>query len=322
MKNTFYIIFILLGISICFSCSKTNVDEMTPEEEEIEQGTVICELILELSNDDGLLTANASDGTEPYSYSWSTQETSSSIRVEEDGIYSVEVVDADGCIVSGVIEVVLTSPCADFNFDIDYDSDNSSLSAIVSGGTQPYVYEWSTGETTDKILINGFGVYAVTVTDDEGCVVSDRIEIGSDPCANFDAELRHDQGDGSISIFVTGGTAPYSYTWASGEVTDRIIVTGDGTYSVTITDAAGCTVVKSLSIGNNPCDNFTALFEYDAGKETLTVIPSGGTVPYNYRWASGESTATINVVSGNNNTYTVEIFDAAGCGLALQIVIP
>ncbi len=123
-----------------------------------------------------LLSAWVSGGTSPYSYEWSTGETTESIEVNEPGDYTLTIIDAQGCLVSNVYTYESTEPCNNFTGGImlaDTSSNSNLLSVWVSGGTPPYIYEWSTGEITESIEVTETGDYGLTIIDSEGCIVSD-----------------------------------------------------------------------------------------------------------------------------------------------------
>lgn len=124
---------------------------------------------------------------------------------------------------------------------------NGSISLSVIGGTIPYTYVWS-NELQLKILIAfSSGTYTVTVTDLEGCTDVQSVVV-SQPAAALSATATVAQqvscfggNNGSITLTVSGGTTPYSYSWSNGASSQNVSGLTTGTYTVTITDANGCT---------------------------------------------------------------------------------
>lgn len=197
-----------------------------------------------------------------------------------------------------------------------------TLTAIVDGGTEPYVYEWSTGETTSSIEMTENGNYTVTVTDAGGCTEEGSFELaGPDPCDSFTAWIYTDSSAVNTLLTATpsSGTAPYTYVWSNGATTNSIEITEYGTYTVDITDANGCTTSASYEyVYTDPCLDFmvevgVAQDSTGTGGNNNLLYPStsGGVGPYAYNWSTGETTYTI-IPSGAGN-YSVTVTDNNGC---------
>lgn len=156
------------------------------------------------------------------------------------------------------------------------------LSAIVTEGTAPYIYNWSTGETTNSISSNTAGTYTVEVTDSEGCVGEASIDIGNTtPCDSFYVTINMDTtGNILTADVILGGNAPYAYLWPTGETTRSIMTNGAGVYSVEVTDSEGCIYQMSHTVGGNPCNSFSITIEEDLVNSLLNGVVVGGTAPY------------------------------------------
>ncbi len=199
-------------------------------------------------------------------------------------------------------------------------SAEGTLMVNISGGTEPFNYEWSTDETTSSITVNTDGTYSVTVTDSEGCTFLAEITISiDDPCMSFAIEVVEDPV-GTLTVSATGGTAPYTYQWSTGETTSSITVNAPGDYTVEVIESNGCTisqVVTASGGGNNPCAGLELeVVEDPIG--TLTASATGGTAPYVYNWSTGETTSSISVIPGE--TYTVIATDNNGCTFTRVVV--
>ena len=134
--------------------------------------------------------------------------------------------------------------------------ENGAIDISVTGGTPPYTYVWSNGDTTQDLSEVGAGTYSVTVTDDNGCSDTlENLEIGDPSSLEAEATTITDVScfgfeDGAIDITVSGGTPPYTYVWSNGETTQDVSGLDADTYSVTITDDNGCErTLTGLTVG-------------------------------------------------------------------------
>ncbi|NVK28166.1 MAG: gliding motility-associated C-terminal domain-containing protein [Flavobacteriia bacterium] len=269
-----------------------------------------------------------SGGTAPYSVNWITGQSTDTISNLTAGTYSVTIVDANGCMTSQT--VVITQPAsgltvsATINNNVNcFGGTDGSATANVTGGTQPYSYSWSNGASTANLSNVTAGSYTVTVTDANGCIATASVNI-TQPAAPLAASagvLSHvdcwGAFTGSASASATGGTGPYSYSWNTGATSSVLNNVAAGTYTVTITDANGCTdqasviisqPASSIVFGNITHNHITCFGESDG---SILINPSGGTPPYTYAWSNGATTQNLtNVPAG---TYTVTVTDDAGC---------
>jgi hypothetical protein len=273
----------------------------------------------------GAINISVAGGTAPYTYLWSTGETTEDISNLIAGDYYVTVTDAQNCtdvdmftvgqpdqlVVNGMPTDALCKGGCDGMIDI-----------TVGGGIAPYSYFWSNGATTEDISGLCEDTYYVTITDANQCVTSgmwtvsapDALAVTGVP---VDA-LCNSQCDGSISITVSGGTAPYTYVWndAAGSTTPAISGLCAGDYSVTITDAHMCTLVDSWTVGepgevswegsttNASCNGFS-------DGTITTIFTLGGTPPYSYNWSNGATTADLTGLAAG--TYYLTVTDVNSC---------
>lgn len=208
----------------------------------------------------GPITADAS-GIAPFTYAWSTGETTQTIFPQGDTLYCVTVTDAVGCVAFSCIDLwdnpVDTTACF---VNIVYPPGGGSLLASGSGA-EPISYVWNTGETTAEISPTETGEYCVTMTDAEGCTASACIWHyegggGQDSCSVFIDIVS--QGNSSVDLQAFfSGVAPFTYAWSTGDTLQTITVSGSGTYCITMTDATGCT--------SSDCFTFVTNDNYDIG---------------------------------------------------------
>ncbi|HMT30265.1 MAG TPA: SprB repeat-containing protein, partial [Bacteroidia bacterium] len=243
---------------------------------------------------DGQLNLTVTGGTPPYVYLWSNGTTGTTLNNVPAGTYTVTITDGNGC--NAIITENVSQPASPLVAPIVvsqpvacYGVNNGSITANASGGPPAYTFLWNTGATTATLTGLAAGTYSVTVTDSKGCTYSETIQL-TQPSAPLGVTGLTtvanclDSLGGSVTISVTGGTAPYYYQWSNGSTVQNIPDAMPGTYTVTVTDANGCTENGSYVVGNNSEFHITpgGLTTICVG-ETATLIAdsiAGGT----YQW--------------------------------------
>jgi len=275
----------------------------------------------------GAITLNVTGGTAPYTYLWSNGSTLKNQNGLAAAIYSVVVTDANGCTASQSFLVNQpNNPLVVAGSTVSnvtcFNGNNGSVDITVSGGTPPYSFAWSNGGVSEDLNNVAAGSYTVVITDNNGCTYTGGPFVVTQPSSGISAQVTgtsnvscNGGNDGSVNIFVSGGTAPYTYQWSNGAITQNLSSVGVGTYTVNITDANGCTAVLSTSISQPAALSATinvtnvSCFGSATGVADLSVV--GGTAPYTYNWNNGANTEDLNgVVAGS---YNVVITDANGC---------
>ena len=277
----------------------------------------------------GSCTGNAistpSGGTAPYTYLWSTGDTTANISNICEGNYIIVITDANGCtstssqnINEGGLTVSTTGINATCNSSCDGDA-----TATPSGGTAPYTYLWSNGDTTANISNICTGNYTIVLTDSNGCTASDNQNINGSGSFGITFNTIDvscaSACNGEIIANITGNNPPFTYLWSNVDSTSTIDNLCIGHYYLTVTDSSGCQDTASTSINVSNTNNFLVT---TSGNNSLcngsctgdaTATLSGGTVPYTYLWSNGDTTANIsNLCAGN---YTVLLTDSNGCTL-------
>ncbi len=255
----------------------------------------------------GTLTAVAT-GAAPFTYAWNTGESTQSISNLQTANYCVTITDANGC---------ESSTCYYYNPNGGNDTlcyvyilpDSVNVPGIgltaIAEGVAPLAYVWSTGETSQSIIINADGEYCVTVTDATGCESVDCLDYGSNSC--WATVLI-----GDASIFAEAqGMPPYAYSWNTGETTQSIVPMATGNYCVTVTDANGCvtTACGYYQFGGNDTLCYVTI-DLVQGGTWLNAIASG-TAPFSYLWNNNATTASIALEE--NIIYCVTVTDANSC---------
>lgn len=209
----------------------------------------------------GSATLNAAGGTAPYSYSWgSNPSVTSSISGAAPGNYPFQVTDAAGCIRTGSVTIPpISTIYADLNpSTVVCPASSGTISSSVSGTNAPFTYLWSNGATTSSITGVPLGTYSCVITDAVGCSVTkwESIAVTSPVTLGVSTVPATCifNTNGSATATVGGGTAPYSYAYSNGATTATASGLGVDTYSVTVTDANGCTRSQYFTITNSGTD--------------------------------------------------------------------
>jgi gliding motility-associated-like protein len=282
------------------------------------------------------IVVNASGGIAPYVYTWSSGIFGNTINVTPNVTTTYTVTVTDNCSQSATAEITVTVnsvSVAVSSVDENCNLSNGSVTATATGSCSTgYSYLWSCfpPQTTATVINLPASTYTVTVSCGT-CTASASVTINSIPgptiSINVITDANCQQSDGSVTTIVTGGTAPLSYSWNSTPVqtTSDLLNVPTGNYTVTVTDAMGCSSTASVLIGqiNGPQVSATMVNNAtcSASDGTATSTVSGGTAPYSYSWNSTPPQTTpdlLNVPSGN---YTVSVTDASGCiGFASVII--
>jgi gliding motility-associated-like protein len=208
---------------------------------------------------DGLVTMEASGGLAPYSYRWNTNSNGPILSQRATGSYTVTITDALGCELVQTVNIPEPDQLTGFMQvqDAVCNGERGFAVAMVAGGTAPYTFEWSTDEVTITNQLNGLsrGSYSVRVTDANDCEIN--LNFALEEPAALVAEFTMEQAcpgvaDGSLSLNVSGGLAPYNYLWEVNPSENSGTLDGitDGTYNVTVTDAAGCQLSLTGLVSN------------------------------------------------------------------------
>jgi hypothetical protein len=223
--------------------------------------------------------------------------------------YRIELPDSSGCVSVSSLDGVLianANPVATIlpanpKFCV---GGNVTLTANVGLG-----YLWNTGAVTQSINASATGTYTVTVTQAGGCTAVGSTTVTANPLPT-PVLAGNPSACAGDSVLISCNVGYTNYLWNTGAVTSSIYAPTTGTYTVTVTDANGCTknVSKAISILANPVPNITGVATICQGN-TTTLNAGGGYT--NYLWSNGLTTQTI--TTGTANIYTVTVTAANGC---------
>ncbi|WP_187294242.1 gliding motility-associated C-terminal domain-containing protein [Olleya sp. ITB9] len=288
---------------------------------------------------DGQATAIVSGGTAGYTYLWSASannQTTATANNLSEGTHSVTITDANGCQITQSIVILCVNTCdAEINIDTITNvlcTNESTGAATVSASSDAnpnatFTFTWSNGQVnagvTSSTLDNqSAGVYSVSVTID-GTVcqaVEETISI-TEPSNVLDVtavttdESGPATGDGTATATATGGVQPYQYTWSpNGQNTNQITGLSAGNYTVTVTDANGCTDTVTVTVNPGSCNNLsvtgtsTPAVCFGQSNGTINATVTGGSGDFTYAWdtITNTTTSVSNLPAGD---YTITVTD-------------
>lgn len=272
---------------------------------------------------DGSATAIAEGGAGAYSYEWGDGQAAPTATGLTAGEYRATVTDGNGC--TAVNSILLEEPAALMSSITTVPATcnpepDGSATANVQGGTPPYTYSWSGGHAQATAQNLPVGIYTLSVTDANGCMLADTAIVDGISAISLSSEKMdvscNGGEDGFISVVAEGGSGAYAYAWSGGQSTgSQANNLSAGNYSVTVTDELGCTATASILIGEPPA----LLLETTGGQAScsgdmdgsLSVSITGGVSPFIVSWSTGDSTRIVAELGVGN--YTVTVTDANNC---------
>ncbi|MBO9584289.1 MAG: T9SS type A sorting domain-containing protein [Flavobacterium sp.] len=282
----------------------------------------------------GSLAVNVTGGTGAYSYSWApyggTNATATGLTA---GTYTLTVTDANQCTKTQNFTIIqpnaITTSISKTDVSCNGGS-NGSATVSVTGGTGSYTYLWSpTGGTAATATGLTAGNYTVTIKDANLCQTTATVLIQEPALLTATISktdvLCNQANNGTATVTPSGGTGNYTYSWSpSGGTLATATGLGPDTYTVTITDANGCFITKTIVITEpsalSATDSHTNATCNGSNNGTATVVASGGTGSYTYSWAPyGGTAATATGLAAG--TYIATVTDANGCTITKTVQI-
>jgi len=287
---------------------------------------------------DGTMAVQITNGDPPYTYFWSdgtstvSNSTTASHTSLEAGNQYVLVENIYGC--QALAEAAIHEPSAELALlsetivDVDCNGNNTGdIDLQMTGGTSGYAYTWTPNVSTANQASNlTTGSYQVDVLDANGCPYSNTFVV-SEPTAltaYVDVVNVNCNGgvDGSAQVFASGGSYPYTYLWSNGAITEIVPALIAGNYTVTVTDAKGCTFPVNITVTepNLPIALSSVVTDvscFGGSDGAIDMTITGGTIPYSYSWMNSNSMqmsyTTDDVVNVTSEDYTITVLDANGC---------
>jgi large repetitive protein len=285
----------------------------------------------------GTATITANGGVTPYSFSWPNGQTTATGTGLAAGTYTATVTDANGC--SNTVSMQITEPALLTVVNIASTEvscrggNNGTASAFIQGGSSPYSFTWSNGGAGQSISNLTAGTYFLTVTDGNGCRAFSQ-GIVTEPASNLvgfintTPALCLGAATGEMAAIISGGTVPasgdYSYVWSNGASSAVVSNVSAGNYSVTVTDANGCTLSLAATVGQAGNLNLSVVGTTPANcpgasNGTATVTANGGTGTLNFQWSNGQNTPSATGLSAG--VYTVTVTDVNGCSQNTSVTV-
>lgn len=282
----------------------------------------------------GWVSISSGGNSSGYTYTWDVNtrnQTGDTAFNLAAGSYLVTVTDNGGCSVVDTVTLIDPQELSSAQLFVVPPSCNGGNNGLVgvtaTGGTPGYSYIWGpntgnqTGDTAHGLTA---GSYALTITDSLGCIATDTFTV-SEPTALsighiIQAPTCFGTNNGQIFVTASGGTPGYTYTWSSNtgnQTGNTAINLAEGTYRVTVTDAAGCSaidfivLVSSSSISASLTVNNASCY----GENTvITCDCNTGNPPCNFSWSTGSDSSSAVINSSGN--YCVTITDGSGCEIS------
>lgn len=273
----------------------------------------------------GSMTVTAIGGTQPITYNWIHPAVTGPVLTNLcPGDYFVQMTDATGCIRTSSANIKSTPGFTFTPVTVlpECGMSNGSIGVTVSGGIGPYTYSWSpvTGNTASLSNI-GPGTYSLQISDGTSCTKTQIFTINSAtaPAVTF-TQTNIDCFEsctGAISVIASGSVAPFTYNWSNGATTPSVSGLCKGLVTLTVTTANSCVNIRSFTVTDNPelemsLPNAQLPGCFGGCNGAITLIPSGGVLPYTFNWLPGGE--TTNPVTGIcAGIYSVVVTDNKGC---------
>nr|MDA3909743.1 gliding motility-associated C-terminal domain-containing protein [Bacteroidales bacterium] len=284
----------------------------------------------------GSCGVSVSGGNGGYIYDWQGHSgTGPNISGLSQGMYTVDVADAEGCNaqtsmfvpVNGSLNVIMSEdqPITCFG------ESNAILSVTAPGGMNPLAYQWNIGLTSHRIENLSSGIYSVIVTDSLGCTGSESHQVTEPLPINLDFATEnvrcHGEDNGQAIVMASGGTGPYSMYWPNHGVGDTLNQLSAGYYTVVVSDVHSCEAIDSVfiiepesAVGIDLLSRNISCYGMNNGQIAASGV--GGTSPYSYEWSFGEDTSEMPEISNlQEGFYSLVVSDNRGCIVDTLVVI-
>lgn len=286
-----------------------------------------------LCNGDATGSAEAvvTGGIQAYNYEWSNGNITAINQQLTANSYSLTITDNNGCILTDIAIInqpdVLSATLNILSNVLCFGDHQGAAYTETIGGSFPYSIQWSDLSSNDTITDLPAGSISVTVTDNNGCSLSQTGSITEPEALTTIIVIQNitcnGYLDGSASVSVVGGTGAYSYLWSNFDNSNITASLSGNSYFVTVTDENGCTVVDT-AIVHEPSQMYLNITGYNVtcyglANGIASVMASGGTGILYYSWSNGGSAP--NIFSLAPDIYTLTVTDDNNCTVEDAITI-
>ncbi|MBQ1655264.1 MAG: gliding motility-associated C-terminal domain-containing protein, partial [Bacteroidales bacterium] len=272
----------------------------------------------------GSATLMISGGTNPYSVVWQDNSTGlDNTHIPVNTNFGYTVTDLNGCTYDGTVTVgqpqqlsldLSVTPVSCFGLE-----DARVGVSHIGGGTLPYNYLWSNGNTMNSLVGVGAGTYSLLVTDANGCTISSTAVVTQPEALNgsvVSSNVECGISNGSLSANVYGGSQPYVYYWSNGGTSALLDNVSAGAYSLTVTDANGCSATSSSQINVAGMLSASIVEQspiscFGMTDATLVAVVEQAQPPVMYQWNNGQNGSTL--FGLGTGMYIVTVTDGWGC---------
>ncbi|MEX2590593.1 MAG: T9SS type B sorting domain-containing protein, partial [Chitinophagales bacterium] len=279
----------------------------------------------------GSATAIPSEGSGPYDFQWDNSSENSATVALINGNHNVTATSSEGCeqtatfTINSQPQIILQ---ASTNNPDCYGDTSGAITLNVSGGVGGFSYNWTPPVSNAENASNlPAGEYQIQITDQNNCSEDTTIHIIApeelDVVSTAENETCFDANDGSININSNGGTAPYTYNWNDGTSETIRENLAPGVYSLTITDANGCSTIiidsieAALPIWVSTDSSVYTIYEgqqIEINSESFT--DGKNILAYDWQPITGldcPDCESVTAAPVESETYTLSIVDEAGC---------
>ncbi len=284
----------------------------------------------------GNVQTTASGGTQPYQYQWNNvAATTPNLQNLDCGQYILTLTDAVGCVHLDTVSLTCPATIQVSSVQMQpvkcFSGADGSIAVQAQGGNGTLHYLWNDSNAQINATATGLliGTYTVTITDDNGCNTTASATVTQPPVltnsiAKTDVTC-FNGADGVVTANPLGGVQPYGYNWSVTQSVPTVSGLPAGAYTVTITDANGCTVSTSATL-QQPATAVTVAVSqtqtacYGQSNGAALATASGGNgAPFSYLWSNDENTASAHSLPVGS--YIVTASDSKGCTTTESISI-
>jgi hypothetical protein len=268
----------------------------------------------------GQIAVSFTGGTGPYHYTWSNGGANNSTLTNLlPGEYSLTVNDLSGDTLVRSYTVSSQYKITAYAAQGEWHCDSNTASGIIyaSGGTPPYIYIWNSNpvQFTDTAAGLPAGVCTFVVTDSAGCSFSDSIYlVSSSLSASVTSADASCVLNGFAAVYIDG-TPPYTYTWSNGQTTDTMTTAGGGIFTVTATDAVGCTGSAAATINTLYNNIIQGRVFFDKNNDCIYDNNENGAV--NYTIMANKGPITVYTVTDSAGDYQISVPDSGNYVLSI-----